>query len=75
LAHRLERTADGNPIYLTELHNTTNSEEDWTTIAKQYLYMGNDHIFKNKDGIIEGRSYPLRFDSKLVSAETQKRTS
>lgn len=64
-------TANGNPIYLTELHNTTNSEGDWTAIAKRY--MGNDHVFKNKDGVIEGRSYPRRFNSKLVSAETQKR--
>jgi hypothetical protein len=32
---------------------------------------GNDHVFKNKDGVIEGRSYPLCFNSKLESAETQ----
>lgn len=62
---------DGSPMYLTELHNTTNSEGDWTAIAKRY--MGEDHVFKNKDGVIEGRSYPRRFNVKLVSAETQKR--
>lgn len=62
---------DGTPMYLTELYNTTNSNEDWTVIAKRY--MGEDHVFKNKDGVIEGRSYPRRFNSKLVSAETKKR--
>jgi hypothetical protein len=62
---------DGYPIYLTELHNTTNSEEDWTAIAKRY--MGDDHAFKNKDGVIEGRSYPRRLNSELVSRDAQKR--
>jgi hypothetical protein len=38
-------------------------------------YMGNDHVFKNKDSVIEGRLYPLHFNSKLVPAETQKSTS
>lgn len=64
-------SSDGYPMYLTELHNTTNSEADWTAIAKRYF--GSDHVFKNKDGVIEGRSYPRRFNSKLVSAQTQKR--
>ena len=63
--------SDGYPMYLTELHNTTNSNADWTAIAKRY--MGEDYVFKNKDGVIEGRSYPRRFNSKLVSKETQKR--
>ncbi|KAL3785365.1 hypothetical protein HJC23_011048 [Cyclotella cryptica] len=62
---------EGYPIYLTELHNTTNAEGDWRTIAKKYL--GEDYEFKNKDGVIEGRSYPRRFNSKLVSKKTQRR--
>jgi hypothetical protein len=62
---------EGYPIYLTELHNTTNAEGDWKSIAKRYL--GDDYEFKNKDGVIEGRSYPRRFNIKLVSAETQRR--
>ncbi|KAL7480650.1 hypothetical protein ACHAW6_006324 [Cyclotella cf. meneghiniana] len=61
----------GYPIYLTELHNTTNAEGDWKAIAKKYL--GEDYEFKNKDGVIEGRSYPRRLNLKLVSAETQRR--
>jgi hypothetical protein len=60
---------EGYPIHVTELHNTTNAKEDWKSIAKSYL--GEDHVFK--DGVIEGRSYPRRLNSKLVSAKTQKR--
>ena len=45
--------SDGYLMNLTELHNTTNSNADWTTIVK--WYMDEDRVFKNKDGVIEGQ--------------------
>ena len=45
--------SDGYLMNLSELHNTTNSNADWTTIVKWYV--DEDSVFKNKDGVIEGQ--------------------
>jgi hypothetical protein len=62
------------------LYNTTNAKNDWKTIAKKYI---GEHAklltATTKDnneesgGVIEGRSYPRRFDKKFVGKETEKR--
>ncbi|KAL7469891.1 hypothetical protein ACHAXS_010186 [Conticribra weissflogii] len=87
--------ADGNPLHLTKIYNTSDSEGGWKEIARQFLGRddgdekgnndgrGEELLGKAKEmatrntkvsgGVIEGRSYPRRFDSKLVSVETQRR--
>jgi len=70
----LSKKSDGTLINITELYNTTNAEHDWKLIAKKYI--GQHAEFtknKKKGGVIEGRSYPRRFDKSLVSKETERR--
>lgn len=70
----LSKNGDGTSINITELYNTTNAEQDWQLIAKKYI--GQHAEFtknKKKGGVIEGRSYPRRFDKSLVSKETERR--
>jgi len=74
---------NGRSIYVTELHNTTNAEGDWNSIARRYLgekaVLG-ENAKKNKKnadkesgGVIKGRSYPRRFDAGLVGRESERR--
>lgn len=74
--------SNGRPLYITELYNTTNAEGDWNAIAKRYL--GEKAEFQNaknnklagtkeSGGVIQGRSYPRRFDQSLVGEEAQRR--
>ena len=73
----LSKNGDGTSLKITELYNTTNAEQDWQLIAKKYI--GQHATFtktndaKNSGGVIEGRSYPRRFDKSLVSKETERR--
>ena len=83
----LSNIKDGKVLYITELHNTTNSERDWNALAKKYIH--EDHVLENAKnalgstkntkntketgGVIQGRSYPRRFNVTLVSEKTQRR--
>ena len=78
----LSNIVDGRSLFITELHNTTNSERDWNNIAKKYI--GEEAILKNAEknkkkgvsasgGVIQGRSYPRRFNKTIVGIETEKR--
>ncbi|KAL7454535.1 hypothetical protein ACHAWC_006160, partial [Mediolabrus comicus] len=67
-------------INITELYNTTNAKNDWKTIAKKYigehaklLTATTEDNNEESGGVIEGRSYPRRFDKKFVGKETEKR--
>jgi len=66
---------DGMPLHLTQIFNTTDSEGGWQHIAKQFLgenaTLGKEG--QKDGGVIAGRSYPRRFNSDLVSIETQRR--
>lgn len=65
---------DGYAMYITELYNTTNSKQDWNDIAKKYLgESGLSNAKKESGGVIEGRSYPRRFDKSLVGKQTERR--
>ena len=73
----LSKNSDGTSVHITELYNTTNAENDWQLIAKKYI---GQHAEFTKAGngkkggkVIEGRSYPRRFDKSLVSRETERR--
>ena len=78
----LSNIVDGRSLFITELHNTTNSEGDWNNIAKKYI--GEEAILENAEknkkkgvsasgGVIQGRSYPRRFNKTMVGIETEKR--
>ena len=78
----LSNIVDGRSLFITELHNTTNSERDWNNIAKKYI--GEEAILENaaknkkkgvsaSGGVIQGRSYPRRFNKTMVGIETEKR--
>ena len=78
----LSNVNDGRSLYITELHNTSNSESDWNTIAQRYI--GEETILQNakknikgdtkeSGGVIQGRSYPRRFNKTLVSDLTERR--
>ena len=75
-------SSNGKPLHVTQIYNTTDSERGWKEIARQFL--GEDAALgkteqnaqgkaKGSGGVIEGRSYPRRFNSTLVSIETQRR--
>ncbi|KAL3827002.1 hypothetical protein ACHAXA_000066 [Cyclostephanos tholiformis] len=73
-------STNGMPLHVTQIYNTTDSEGGWRAIARQFLGE-NSTLGKGGDGkdgggeggVISGRSYPRRFDSGLVSVETQRR--
>lgn len=65
---------DGLPLHITQIYNTSDTEAGWNSIAKQFL--GENATLgsgKKESGVIEGRSYPRRFNSELVSIGTQRR--
>lgn len=63
---------DGAPLHITQIYNTTDSEGGWKRISKQFH--GENTTLGQKDGdVIAGRSYPRRFNSDLVSVNTQRR--
>ena len=65
---------DGLPLHITQIYNTTDVDAAWQSIAKQFFGMNSTLGSGTKEsGVIEGRSYPRRFNSKLVSVETQRR--
>ena len=73
-------SSTGSSINITELYNTINAKNDWKTIAKKYigehaklLTTTNKDNNKESGGVIEGRSYPRRFDKKFIGKETEKR--
>jgi len=73
----LSKNSDGTSIKITELYNTTNAEHDWQLIAKKYIgqhakFTKADDV-KKSGGVIEGRSYPRRFDKSLVGKDTERR--
>jgi len=75
----LSDVSNGRMIPITELYNTTNAEGDWNAIAKRYL--GEEAVLREKKaagtkesgGVIQGRSYPRRFDKSLVGEGTERR--
>ncbi|KAL7533694.1 hypothetical protein ACHAXR_005393 [Thalassiosira sp. AJA248-18] len=78
----LSNIDDGRSLHISELYNTTNAEQDWNAIAKRYL--GEEAVLENakkakqmgtkeSGGVIQGRSYPRRFDKSLVGAITERR--
>jgi hypothetical protein len=73
----LSKNSDGTSIKVTELYNTTNSEHDWQLIAKkhigQHAQFTKTEDAKQSGGVIEGRSFPRRFDKSLVEKETERR--
>ena len=64
---------DGLPLHITQIYNTTDSKGGWNVIAKQFLGRPLEDKEGQKGGVIAGRSYPRRFNSKLVSVEAQRR--
>ena len=72
-------SSNGLSINITELYNTTNAKNDWKTIAKKYigdhakLLSTTNNNNEESGGVIEGRSYPRRFDKKFIGKETEKR--
>jgi len=68
-------STDGEPLHITQLYNTTDSEGGWKRIAKQFLGEDAEHFGNQKqgEGVIAGRSYPRRFNSSMVSVDTQRR--
>ncbi len=67
-------SADGLPLHITQIYNTTDLEAGWRSIAKRFL--GENATLGSNEkgsGVIEGRSYPRRFNSDLVSVESQRR--
>ena len=78
---------DGTPLRVTQIYNTTDSDGAWKRIAREFLGEnatllgggGKDGNGKQEGGdgggvgVISGRSYPRRFNSDLVSVETQRR--
>ncbi|KAL9190536.1 hypothetical protein ACHAXT_000242 [Thalassiosira profunda] len=78
----LSDAKDGRSIHITELYNTTDSEGSWSAIAKRYL--GEAAVLekakenkrsdtKESGGVIQGRSFPRRFDKSLVGPKTERR--
>mmetsp|Transcript_23530 Transcript_23530/g.35655 ORF Transcript_23530/g.35655 Transcript_23530/m.35655 type:complete len:126 (-) Transcript_23530:1412-1789(-) len=63
----------GLPLHITQIYNTTDSQGGWNAIAKQFLGKTLEDTGGKKGGVIAGRSYPRRFNSKLVSVEAQRR--
>mmetsp|Transcript_27287 Transcript_27287/g.54676 ORF Transcript_27287/g.54676 Transcript_27287/m.54676 type:complete len:439 (-) Transcript_27287:2657-3973(-) len=63
----------GLPLHITQIYNTTDSQGGWNAIAKQFLGKTLEDKGGKKGGVIAGRSYPRRFNSKLVSVEAQRR--
>jgi hypothetical protein len=72
---------DGTPLRVTQIYNTTDSDGAWRRIAREFLgenatLLGGeegDGRDGGGEGVISGRSYPRRFNSDLVSVETQRR--
>jgi hypothetical protein len=74
----LSKTSDGTSLKITELYNTTNAEHDWQFIAKKHIgqhaqFTKTTEDAKKSGGVIEGRSFPRRFDKSLVKKETERR--
>lgn len=66
-------SVDGLPLYVSQIYNTSDAKSGWNAIAKQFLNKTLDEKDGEDGGVIAGRSYPRRFNSKLVSVETQRR--
>ena len=60
----------GVPLHMTQIYNTSDADNAWRHIAKQFLGPNSTILQK---GAIEGRSYPRRLNNKLVSVEAQRR--
>ena len=71
---------DGVPLRVTQIYNTADSDGAWRRIAREFLGE-NATLLGGQEGgdggggggVISGRSYPRRFNSDLVSVETQRR--
>jgi len=68
-------SANGSPLHMTQIYNTTDSEGGWKRIRQQFLGENAVSIEEGEKngGVIAGRSYPRRFNSDLVSVKTQRR--
>ncbi|KAL3787871.1 hypothetical protein HJC23_000413 [Cyclotella cryptica] len=67
-------TQNGYPLHITQIYNTTDAEGGWKSIARELLGANSSLAQSGSEGVvIEGRSYPRRLNSKLVSLETQRR--
>ncbi len=67
-------STDGLPLHITQIYNTSDSKAGWESIARQFL--GENATLGSGtqgNGVIEGRSYPRRFNSELVSIVAQRR--
>ncbi|KAL7526509.1 hypothetical protein ACHAXR_001522, partial [Thalassiosira sp. AJA248-18] len=68
-------STNGLPLHMTQIYNTSDSKGGWKHIADQFL--GKNSTLGKEGGkgggVIAGRSYPRRFNSDLVSIETQRR--
>ena len=60
-------SVNGIPLHITQIYNTTDADNAWRQIAKQF----NSTLAQS--GAIEGRSYPRRLRKELVSIETQRK--
>jgi len=70
----LSSSGTGLPLNVTHIYNVADSDGGWKSIAERYL--GRDAakaISQEKGRVIEGRSFPRRFDSSMISAETKRR--
>jgi len=63
----LMSTSDGMALHMTQIYNTTDAKNAWKRIAEKY------GVQLGAKGVIEGRSYPRRFRSELVSKSIQRR--
>jgi hypothetical protein len=67
-------THNGYPLHITQIYNTTDAESGWKSIGRELLGANSSLAQSGSKGVvIEGRSYPRRLNSKLVSEETQRR--
>mmetsp|Transcript_8264 Transcript_8264/g.17231 ORF Transcript_8264/g.17231 Transcript_8264/m.17231 type:complete len:805 (-) Transcript_8264:117-2531(-) len=63
----------GRTVHIDEVYNTTAAKVGWESLAKRHRV---DLSAPNKDGgagVIQGRSYPRRFDKKYISDRTKQR--
>ncbi|KAL7511889.1 hypothetical protein ACHAXN_009094 [Cyclotella atomus] len=63
----------GIPLYLSQIYNTTDAENGWKSIARQFIGANSTLAQSGSKGVVQGRSYPRRLNNKLVTVESQRR--
>mmetsp|Transcript_11521 Transcript_11521/g.23616 ORF Transcript_11521/g.23616 Transcript_11521/m.23616 type:complete len:125 (+) Transcript_11521:1854-2228(+) len=69
----LSVASTGYPVHLDALYNTTAAKADWQNIAASHGVNLTAPSTDGRAGVIQGRSFPRRFNVKFVSNTTKQR--